>query len=78
MSRSRHRAVATALDSRVRGNDGAEARGNDGAEVRGNDEEKEVRVLVKGSRGSAMDTVVRALLADVPGGGETGGDDHAA
>ena len=63
-------AIRGALDSRVRG--------NDGAEVRGNDDEKEVRVLVKGSRGSAMDTVVRALLADAPGGGATGGDDHAA
>ena len=57
-------AIRAALDSRVRGNDGGE--------------QEEIRVLVKGSRGSAMDTVVRALLADVPGGGETGGDDHAA
>ena len=55
---------ATSLDSRVRGNDGGER--------------EEVRVLVKGSRGSAMDTVVRALLDDAPGGGATGGDDHAA
>ena len=40
----------------------------------------EIRVLVKGSRGSAMDKVVRALLADVPGPGgqELGGTDDAA
>ncbi|MUG03767.1 UDP-N-acetylmuramoylalanyl-D-glutamyl-2, 6-diaminopimelate--D-alanyl-D-alanine ligase, partial [Bacillus tequilensis] len=30
-------------------------------------QQKEIRVLVKGSRGSAMDKVVRALLADSPG-----------
>ena len=56
-------ALATSMDSRVRGDDS---------------EQKEVRVLVKGSRGSAMDTVVRALLADGPGGVANGGDDHAA
>jgi len=40
----------------------------------------EIRVLVKGSRGSAMDKVVRALLAGVPGPGgqELGGTDDAA
>jgi hypothetical protein len=65
------------VDSRVRGNDGASR--NDGAG--GNDsEQKEIRVLVKGSRGSAMDKVVRALLADGrgPGGNATGGTDDAA
>jgi len=37
-----------------------------------------VRVLVKGSRGSAMDRVVRALLDQEPAGANGGGKRHAA
>ncbi len=37
-----------------------------------------VTVLVKGSRGSAMDNVVRALLGRVPGGANGGDKRHAA
>jgi UDP-N-acetylmuramoyl-tripeptide--D-alanyl-D-alanine ligase len=37
-----------------------------------------IRVLVKGSRGSAMEQVVRALLARAPNGANGGGTRHAA